>query len=123
MASNLDTDSNSSNLSLKLRTGSSGSRDSFYLDLDRGIDSDLEELSGARSVPVGFDDYVSKVDEEVDVVVEVVEGVRNGTKLRNDTSTKLQERKLLVQRLERRIKILLLGVLHSFPYTQALLLD
>ncbi|KAK8402430.1 hypothetical protein O3P69_000680 [Scylla paramamosain] len=78
MASTLDTDSNSSNLSLKLRTGSSDSRDSFYLDLDRGIDSDIEELSGGRSGPVGYD-HVSKVEGGVDVVVlEVVEGVESG---------------------------------------------
>ena len=100
MASNLDTDSNSSNLSLKLRTGSSGSRDSFYLDLDRGIDSDIEELSVARFVRVGFSDHVSKVEEQVDVEVEMVEGMKNVTQPRTDTSTQRHERKLLVQRLE-----------------------
>ncbi|MPD05627.1 hypothetical protein E2C01_101379 [Portunus trituberculatus] len=95
MASTLDSDSNSSNLSLKLRTGSSGSRDSFYLDLDRGIDSDIEELSGGRSRPVGCD-HVSKVEDGV----EVVEGVESGPEeITIDSSTQLQERKLLVQRL------------------------
>lgn len=37
-----DDDRSSINLSLRLRRGSSDSRDSFYLDLDRGIDSDIE---------------------------------------------------------------------------------
>ncbi|CAG9765480.1 unnamed protein product [Ceutorhynchus assimilis] len=38
----------SPDLSLKLRRGSSDSRDSFYMDFDRGIDSDIEEMaSGA----------------------------------------------------------------------------
>ncbi|KAL3213244.1 hypothetical protein MRX96_035585 [Rhipicephalus microplus] len=35
-------DDSSTNLSLRLRAGSSGSRDSYYMDLDRGIDSDIE---------------------------------------------------------------------------------
>ncbi|KAH7968139.1 hypothetical protein HPB52_006066 [Rhipicephalus sanguineus] len=37
-----DDDRSSINLSLRLRAGSSGSRDSYYMDLDRGIDSDIE---------------------------------------------------------------------------------
>lgn len=37
-----DDDRSSINLSLRLRRGSSDSRDSFYMDLDRGIDSDIE---------------------------------------------------------------------------------
>lgn len=34
----------SPDLSLKLRRGSSDSRDSFYMDFDKGIDSDIEEI-------------------------------------------------------------------------------
>lgn len=42
MAAASDDDRSSINLSLRLRRGSSDSRDSFYMDLDRGIDSDIE---------------------------------------------------------------------------------
>ncbi|XP_071055773.1 proton channel OtopLc-like isoform X2 [Onthophagus taurus] len=35
----------SPDLSLKLRRGSSDSRDSFYMDLDKGIDSDIEDIA------------------------------------------------------------------------------
>ena len=42
----LSEDDNSSvNLSLKLRRGSSDSRESYYMDFDKGIDSDIEEVS------------------------------------------------------------------------------
>lgn len=45
----------SPDLSLKLRRGSSDSRDSFYMDFAQGIDSDIEEVetvaAGARSEP------------------------------------------------------------------------
>ncbi|CAH0561218.1 unnamed protein product [Brassicogethes aeneus] len=37
-------DDSSPDLSLKLRRGSSDSRDSFYMDFDKGIDSDIEEI-------------------------------------------------------------------------------
>lgn len=99
MASNVGTDSNSSSLSLKLRTGSNGSRDSFYLDFDRGIDSDIEEVSAAHSCYLlGLEDYyVPKAEaEEVDVVVEAEEeggGVKTGS---DSTSVELQERKQLL---------------------------
>jgi len=39
----------SPDLSLKLRRGSSDSRDSFYMDFARGIDSDIEELEDMAS--------------------------------------------------------------------------
>lgn len=35
----------SPDLSLKLRRGSSDSRDSFYMDFAQGIDSDIEEVA------------------------------------------------------------------------------
>lgn len=38
-------DDSSPDLSLKLRRGSSDSRDSFYMDFDKGIDSDLDEIA------------------------------------------------------------------------------
>lgn len=38
-------DNSSPDLSLKLRRGSSDSRDSFYMDFDRGIDSDIDEMA------------------------------------------------------------------------------
>lgn len=38
-------DDSSPDLSLKLRRGSSDSRDSFYMDFDRGIDSDIDEMA------------------------------------------------------------------------------
>ncbi|XP_017786211.1 PREDICTED: otopetrin-2-like isoform X2 [Nicrophorus vespilloides] len=38
-------DDSSPDLSLKLRRGSSDSRDSFYMDFDKGIDSDIEEIA------------------------------------------------------------------------------
>lgn len=38
-------DNSSPDLSLKLRRGSSDSRDSFYMDFDKGIDSDIEEMA------------------------------------------------------------------------------
>lgn len=39
----------SPDLSLKLRRGSSDSRDSFYMDFDKGIDSDIEEMGTTAS--------------------------------------------------------------------------
>ncbi|XP_026271834.2 proton channel OtopLc-like isoform X2 [Frankliniella occidentalis] len=42
-------DDSSPDLSLKLRRNSSDSRDSFYLDLDQGIDSDIEEMTQAST--------------------------------------------------------------------------
>lgn len=35
----------SPDLSLKLRRGSSDSRDSFYMDFDKGIDSDIDDMA------------------------------------------------------------------------------
>lgn len=47
-------DDSSPDLSLKLRRNSSDSRDSFYLDLDQGIDSDIEEMaSTSGTAPAG----------------------------------------------------------------------
>ncbi|RZF48653.1 hypothetical protein LSTR_LSTR010743 [Laodelphax striatellus] len=40
----------SPDLSLKLRRGSSGSRDSFYMDFAQGIDSDIEEVATTSAV-------------------------------------------------------------------------
>lgn len=39
----------SPDLSLKLRRGSSDSRDSFYMDFAQGIDSDIEEVAATTS--------------------------------------------------------------------------
>lgn len=38
-------DDSSPDLSLKLRRGSSDSRESFYMDFAQGIDSDIEEVT------------------------------------------------------------------------------
>lgn len=46
-------DDSSPDLSLKLRRGSSDSRDSFYMDLDKGIDSDIEEMATASGADLG----------------------------------------------------------------------
>lgn len=46
-------DDSSPDLSLKLRRGSSDSRDSFYLDLDKGIDSDIEEVATTSAADGG----------------------------------------------------------------------
>lgn len=44
----------SPDLSLKLRRGSSDSRDSFYMDFAQGIDSDIEEVTTIERLrPVG----------------------------------------------------------------------
>lgn len=45
----------SPDLSLKLRRGSSDSRDSFYMDFDRGIDSDIEEMATTSGADFGGD--------------------------------------------------------------------
>lgn len=42
-------DDSSPDLSLKLRRGSSDSRDSFYMDFAQGIDSDIEEVAAGTS--------------------------------------------------------------------------
>lgn len=47
-------DSSSNELSLKLRRGSSDSRDSFYMDFDQGIDSDIEQMSSSATVTGGL---------------------------------------------------------------------
>ncbi|KAK3912078.1 Proton channel OtopLc [Frankliniella fusca] len=49
MAHHRKMDDSSPDLSLKLRRNSSDSRDSFYLDLDQGIDSDIEEMTQAST--------------------------------------------------------------------------
>lgn len=46
-------DDSSPDLSLKLRRGSSDSRDSFYMDFDRGIDSDIEEMASHSAADLG----------------------------------------------------------------------
>ncbi|GLV37263.1 Otopetrin-like c [Carabus blaptoides fortunei] len=43
----------SPDLSLKLRRGSSDSRDSFYMDFAQGIDSDIEEVATTSAADVG----------------------------------------------------------------------
>ncbi|RZC39481.1 Otopetrin domain containing protein [Asbolus verrucosus] len=43
----------SPDLSLKLRRGSSDSRDSFYMDFDKGIDSDIEEMATTSAADLG----------------------------------------------------------------------
>ncbi|KAK9730214.1 hypothetical protein QE152_g15416 [Popillia japonica] len=47
-------DDSSPDLSLKLRRGSSDSRDSFYMDLDKGIDSDIEDM-GTTTTSTGVE--------------------------------------------------------------------
>lgn len=51
MAHHRKMDDSSPDLSLKLRRNSSDSRDSFYLDLDQGIDSDIEEMTQSSAMP------------------------------------------------------------------------
>lgn len=46
-----DGDQSSINLSLRLCRGSSDSRESFYMDFDRGIDSDIEEIGSGTCSP------------------------------------------------------------------------
>lgn len=46
-------DDSSPDLSLKLRRGSSDSRDSFYMDFDKGIDSDIEEIASHSAGDLG----------------------------------------------------------------------
>ena len=43
-------DDSSPDLSLKLRRGSSDSRESFYMDFAQGIDSDIEEVTTIERV-------------------------------------------------------------------------
>lgn len=78
-----DCDNSSANLSLKLRRGSSDSRESFYMDFDRGIDSDIEEVSSKprSSTFVGS------------VTLETVEYEGE-----DEALIELKERKLLVKR-------------------------
>ncbi|XP_069978970.1 proton channel OtopLc isoform X4 [Penaeus vannamei] len=77
-----DGDNSSANLSLKLRHGSSDSRESFYMDFDRGIDSDIEEVSSKprSSTLVGS------------VVVEALENDYSD----DEVFIELRERKILV---------------------------
>ena len=56
----------SPDLSLKLRRGSSDSRDSFYMDFAQGIDSDIDDvvtLGSNHKVTVN-EDEVQETDEE-----------------------------------------------------------
>ncbi|KAG7177763.1 Proton channel OtopLc-like 2 [Homarus americanus] len=57
---NSDDDNSSANLSFKLRRGSSDSRESFYMDFDRGIDSDIEEVSSKPRTST----FVSSVEKK-----------------------------------------------------------
>lgn len=50
----VDDGDSSPDLSLKLRRGSSDSRDSFYMDFDKGIDSDIEEIATTSSAADPF---------------------------------------------------------------------
>jgi len=56
----------SPDLSLKLRRGSSDSRDSFYMDFAQGIDSDIEEVATTASGPLpgGIDGTTGEEDED-----------------------------------------------------------
>lgn len=53
----------SPDLSLKLRRGSSDSRDSFYMDFAQGIDSDIEEV--ATTSGLHDNDLLDMDDEDV----------------------------------------------------------
>lgn len=66
---NSEGDNSSANLSLKLRRGSSDSRESFYMDFDRGIDSDIDEVSSSRKPstvarPLIFVDSVTQTGDD-----------------------------------------------------------
>lgn len=54
-------DSSPSDLSLKLRRGSSDSRDSFYMDFAQGIDSDIEEVATTSGI---HDNDLLELDDE-----------------------------------------------------------
>lgn len=54
----------SPDLSLKLRRNSSDSRDSFYMDFARGIDSDIEELEDIPSTSALHDDDSLPPDDD-----------------------------------------------------------
>lgn len=64
----------SPDLSLKLRRGSSDSRDSFYMDFAQGIDSDIEEVATTVSGPImsshatGHMDTTHTIDDDDDIV-------------------------------------------------------
>lgn len=51
----------SPDLSLKLRRGSSDSRDSFYMDFAQGIDSDIEEVATTSGL---HDNELLEMDDE-----------------------------------------------------------
>lgn len=60
----------SPDLSLKLRRGSSDSRDSFYMDFAQGIDSDIEEVATTTSGPIishGQMDRTHTIDDDDDM--------------------------------------------------------
>lgn len=59
----------SPDLSLKLRRGSSDSRDSFYMDFAQGIDSDIEEVTtiGPPTIIERASSGDDAVDEDEDV--------------------------------------------------------
>lgn len=53
----------SPDLSLKLRRGSSDSRDSFYMDFAQGIDSDIDEV---ETIASGGQKHIIKTSENND---------------------------------------------------------
>lgn len=56
----------SPDLSLKLRRGSSDSRDSFYMDFAQGIDSDIEEVDTTVHSAAGAQGQTDTMEEEAD---------------------------------------------------------
>lgn len=54
----------SPDLSLKLRRGSSDSRDSFYMDFAQGIDSDIEEVDTIHSGPATHTAHTDTTQDE-----------------------------------------------------------
>ncbi|KAK3852602.1 hypothetical protein Pcinc_040818 [Petrolisthes cinctipes] len=101
MASHSDGDSSGggggSSVNLSLRLRSSDSKDSFYMDLDRGIDSDIEEVSSAPPRAVRFKNP-NALMQDVGGAGEII-----GSSLApQGTHINHQERTLLVQRVEDR---------------------
>lgn len=66
-----DDDQSSLDLSMCLRRGSNDSRDSFYMDFDKGIDSDIDVGPHRGKRDTFSDDGGSEYDNEADKYVDI----------------------------------------------------
>mgnify|MGYP007016986213 CR=1 FL=1 len=64
----------SPDLSLKLRRGSSDSRDSFYMDFAQGIDSDIEEVATTSGL---HDNEILEMDDDDDEEATIADSQKN----------------------------------------------